>query len=77
MIEFAVPDIPVSESGEALVYDFNGDGSIDDVNSGKYPFLLSFPRKRESMFFSQIPASAGYTAYSFLTSHFSLLSHSR
>ncbi|OQX14155.1 MAG: hypothetical protein BWK80_42125, partial [Desulfobacteraceae bacterium IS3] len=32
MIEFAVPDIPVSESGEALVYDFNGDGSIDDAD---------------------------------------------
>jgi len=40
MIEFAVPDIPVSESGEALVYDFNGDGSIDDVNSGKYPAVI-------------------------------------
>ncbi len=30
VIDFGTPDVPVSESGEPLNYDFNGDGTIDD-----------------------------------------------
>ena len=32
VIDFGTPDVPVSESGEPLNYDFNGDGTIDDAD---------------------------------------------
>ncbi len=32
VIDFGTPDVPVSESGEPLNYDFNGDGLIDDAD---------------------------------------------
>jgi len=34
VIDFGTPDVPVSESGEPLNYDFNGDGKIDDADRG-------------------------------------------
>jgi len=32
VIDFGSPDVSVSESGELLIYDFNGDGRIDDAD---------------------------------------------
>ena len=32
VIDFSTPDIAVSETGESLNYDFNGDGKIDDAD---------------------------------------------
>ena len=32
VIDFGTPDVPVGESGEPLIYDFNGDGAVDDAD---------------------------------------------
>jgi len=48
VIDFAAPDFPVSETGQPLRYDLNGDGKIDDADIVRVSAIWNICKGKEN-----------------------------